>query len=188
MDKTMNEKNQGTQDKRGRPFMRGGQNCLWIVTMFTLLSAVLPLPAQADGDEAIVLRQYVLSAEAMAYSALTEIDSIAYYEGKPFEGIAYERYSNGRLLRVQSYSRGHKHGYMYVWYPDGTPQLYTNYRRGHLNGRFMGWYPNGTLIYDIILNQGRFVGDYLYDDDESQQRAETEVTEGEGNIGDGQQE
>ncbi len=188
MDKTMNEKNQGTKDKRGRPLMRGGHNCLWIVAMLTLLSAASHLPAQVGGDEAIFLRHYVLSAEAVAYSALTETDSIAYYEGKPFEGIAYERYSNGRLLRVQGYNRGLKHGYMYVWYPDGTPQLYTNYRRGHLNGRFVGWYPNGKVIYDIILNQGRFAGDYLYDDDESRQRTETEVTEGEGNIGDGQQE
>lgn len=178
---------QGTDRSRRGTSGRVGKLFRILLPALMLGLSVTFLVAQTGGDEAAILRHYQMPNSALALSHLTEIDSVACYEGSPYSGIAYERYPNLRLSRVIHYRDGHKHGLFYVWYPDGTPQLSASYRRNRLNGRFVGWYPNGAVIYDIILNQGSFASDYIYDSDDSRQRTETETSEGEGNIGDGKE-
>lgn len=123
------------------------------------------LYAQYIDEDKLLLMQYKLPESAVSDTLLTEIDSVMYINSKPFTGTAYSVYSNGKLQHSAQYINGWKHGTMYVWYPDGKPQLLSNYRKGFLNGRFKGWYQFGAVIYDLVMNEGKYTGDQLYDTD-----------------------
>lgn len=119
------------------------------------------LAAQSSTDEYELVKTFVLTKIAMPISEITLENEVWLMDGTPFTGIAYERFENGNLSRVISLLRGLQQGPMYLWYPDGAPQMSANYRQGRLNGRFLGWYRHGGVIYDMVINQGGFAGDYL---------------------------
>ena len=105
------------------------------------------------------------------------------YRGEPFSGLAYESYPNRKLARVQSFKAGLADGPNYVWYPGGEPQMYVNYKAGRLNGRFLGWYMHGGIIYDMVINDNGYAGDYI-DQDGQGYDAGVEDTEREGTDND----
>ncbi|MDZ4120920.1 MAG: hypothetical protein U1C33_00770, partial [Candidatus Cloacimonadaceae bacterium] len=135
-------------------------------------------------DDYELMKKYTLQKDAVEMKTLVDMDSLKVFGNKPFTGFAYERYPDQKLYQVVSYRRGLQHGPMMVWYPDGSPQLYTNYRMGSPHGRFVGWYTNGRVIYNLVLNQGKLGGDFLYEEDDSRMATETEVIEIEGTDND----
>lgn len=154
---------------------------------FTLLLIIIGgclglLYAQYVDEDKLLLQQYKLPVNAVSDTLLTEIDSVMYINGKPFTGTEYSLYSNQKLQHTAQYINGRKHGTMYVWYPDGKPQLLSNYRNGYLSGKFKGWYQFGAVIYDLVMNEGRYSGDQLHDTDATRTDSATDDSEKTGDV------
>ncbi len=139
------------------------------------------LAAQGNGEEYWMMQDFALPKAAVAFNELSQEGEIYLKDGYPFTGITYECFEDGKLSRVASFLKGKQHGPMYLWYPDGSPQMSASYRQGRLNGRFFGWYRNGNVIYDLVINEEGFAGDYVSDDDSRRLEAELEA-EGEGDA------
>jgi len=142
-----------------------------IIILTAIIISIGVLYAQYVDEDKLMLQQYKLPDKAVPDSVLTKIDSVLFLKNKPFTGTAYLNYDNGRLQHATQYVDGLKHGTMYIWYPDGKAQLLSNYRKGYLNGRFKGWYQFGAVIYDLVMKEGKYTGDQMYDVDTT--RAET---------------
>ncbi|MDD2229919.1 MAG: hypothetical protein PHY48_10960 [Candidatus Cloacimonetes bacterium] len=140
--------------------------------------------AQNRSEDYLVAKNWTLPKDAVSFSDLElEID-LHMYQGKPFSGVAYERFTPTQLSRAVSYTDGLQNGLMLLWYPDGSPQMSAYYRDGMLNGRFLGWYQNGGIIYDMVLNRGAYVGDNVTNGEERLDAASSESQEGEGRDND----
>jgi len=61
---------------------------------------------------------------------IQENDKMAFYQGKPFTGIAYDVYSEGQLKF------------------EGT------YKDGKEDGLFQEWYENGQLRFEVTIKDG----------------------------------
>ena len=142
---------------------RGG---IWrlgaLVFVFSLLAG--NLTGQSKLEEYELVRSYVLPDSAVSFSLLVQEEDAWFRDGQPFTGIAFERFENGRLARLMQIRKGLQEGRSYLWYPDGAPQMSATYRAGRLNGRFLGWYRHGGVIYDMVINQSGYAGDYIEDD------------------------
>ncbi|MGC9361819.1 MAG: toxin-antitoxin system YwqK family antitoxin [Candidatus Syntrophosphaera sp.] len=155
-----------------------------LICLFSM--AIGLLTAQSNNDEYRLMQDFSLHKSAIPFSELSLEDELFLKDGQPFTGMSYELFEEGKLSRVASFLKGKQDGPMYLWYPDGSPQMSANYRQGRLNGRFFGWYRNGNVIYDLVINEGGFAGDYVSDDDS--RRLETELeAEGEGDAGESSQ-
>ena len=161
-------------EERGRAHLP----LLLLVFVFTALTGVLG--AQSNSEEYSQVKSYILPPTAVPISETTMDGDLHLREGKAFSGLVYERFANGRLSRVLSLVKGLQQGPTYLWYPDGNPQMSANYRGGKLQGRFLGWYANGGIIYDMVINNGAYAGDYI-EDDGARGLADSADTEGEGN-------
>ncbi|MBW6513161.1 MAG: hypothetical protein K0B87_00175 [Candidatus Syntrophosphaera sp.] len=139
------------------------------------------LAAQSNQAEYDLVKTFKLPQAAVPLSELNQKEEVYMKDGTPFTGIAYERFENKRLARLLSLYKGLQHGPMYLWYPDGSPQMSANYRQGRLNGRFLGWYRHGGVIYDMVINQTGYAGDYV-SDDETRRLTEGADSEGDGDA------
>lgn len=153
-----------------------------LLSIFTLF--IGSLFAQAVGEDYASMQSWKLPETAVAMSDLHLEAKILMQDDKPFEGWAFELYSEGALLQATQYKKGLKHGYSLIWYPDGRPQMNASYRQGALHGRFLGWYQNGSVIYDRFINFGAYASDNLGDQDQDRFRDETEIIEREGSTDD----
>jgi len=157
-----------------------------LLFVFTLLAQ--DLYAQRMSEDFAWVKAWKLPENATPLSDLEIRDDLLYDGEELFDGIAYQRYPEGTLLRASQYKGGKQNGLGMLWYPDGSPQMSASYRDGALHGRFLGWYQNGRTIYDMIINRGTYAADNLADEDQSRLRDEQETTEREGNTDDGTRE
>ncbi len=137
----------------------GLRKLLPLLALLFLLTVALN--AQANKEEYELLKNFALPKAAISASEIVQQDGIWFKDGKPFTGIAFDRFESGQLSRVFSLLRGTQNGPMYLWYPDGAPQMSANYRQGRLDGRFLGWYHHGSVIYDMVINASGYAGDYI---------------------------
>lgn len=158
-----------------------GKSSAGILLICLFSMAIGLLAAQSNNDEYRMMQDFSLPKSAIPFSELSLEDELYLKDGQPFTGITYERFEEGKLSRVAGFLKGKQDGPMYLWYPDGSPQMSANYRQGRLNGRFFGWYRNGNVIYDLVINEGGFAGDYVSDEDSRRLETELEV-EGEGDA------
>ncbi|RLD48487.1 MAG: hypothetical protein DRI94_12470 [Bacteroidetes bacterium] len=73
-----------------------------------------------------------LSASILAYSKNVKIDDLKDYEGKPFTGVAYSYFPDGKIFMEQHYKNGNKES-------EGT------YEDCHEVGYWIYYFENGTL-------------------------------------------
>lgn len=174
------------QRDRADTINRGGNSrSLWLglllVFVFTAVSGLLF--AQSNREEYELVKNYILPAHAEQASELTQEGEVWLKDGKPFTGIAIDRFTDGRLARMLTLRKGLQHGNTYLWYPDGSPQMSATYRKGQLQGRFLGWYQSGGIIYDMVINRNGYAGDYI-EDDGSRAVDDSSDSEPEGNEND----
>jgi antitoxin component YwqK of YwqJK toxin-antitoxin module len=160
--------------------MMNNKTAIILLLALTCLAGVLS--AQYTDDDKLMFQAYTLPDTALPDSVMTEVDSVMYLDGEVFTGTAFSRYDNGQLQHASVYLNGRKHGTTFVWYPDGKPQLMATYRNGWLNGRFKGWYQFGAVIYDLVMREGKYTGDSLYDADASRGEVTSEDSGREGDA------
>lgn len=173
---------------------------LWILLMllsYLMLAACAGLKAQPNNDDFDYVKAYRLPENAVPHSELVmqkqvvppqpadspllpvvysamHPEELVTYQGKPFTGTSYELYENKQPSRLQTFKDGILHGPSYVWYPNGAPQMYVNYRYGLLNGRFLGWYMHGGVLYDMVINNSGYGGDFIGDDRSAEEGGDSE--------------
>jgi antitoxin component YwqK of YwqJK toxin-antitoxin module len=154
------------------------KNKLWTaVLMLALLCLAGVLYAQDYDDDKALFQAYKLPETALPDTVLVERDSIMYLDGNLFTGTAFSRFADGSLQHSSVYVNGRKHGTTFVWYPDGKPQLMATYRNGYLNGRFKGWYQYGGVIYDLVMKEGKYTGDSMYEGEASRAESSSDDSE-----------
>ncbi len=79
------------------------------------------------------------------------------YEGKPFRGVAIQRYRNGKLRDLSHYVRGDAHGISVVWYQNGQIKLFNEVAQGVRNGLYMEWAEDGAVVVEEHYKNGRKV-------------------------------
>lgn len=65
--------------------------------------------------------------------------------GKPFTGLAYEKYDNGELNYFSFYEDGMAHGLQREFYSNGHLKTEEYMKYGQLHGESKSWYENGNI-------------------------------------------
>lgn len=81
-------------------------------------------------------------------------DGRMWLAGKPFTGVAIERYPNGSKGSEISYRDGIEDGLSSSWYPNGMKESETMYTAGRVNGVHREWYENGQLKLEKTIETG----------------------------------
>lgn len=138
-----------------------------------------------NGDEKVELeRVYFKSLEIKEIDPLSsnEYNMIAYYKGKPFNGIAWDLhnnqnkrteniikdgkpnglskswYSNGNKKNFGNYKDGKRCGLAKLWYKNGQLGLISNWKDGTPDGLYIGWHENGQLDREGNFKDGKLDG------------------------------
>ena len=112
----------------------------------------MPNPGGADASPAVVEAPEVV----VASSKLKWRDDLRYFEGKPFTGVAVEKYKNGQKSAELNYKAGKMHGLHTGWHENGQKKKEINYKDGKRDGLRTGWHENGQK-----REEGNFKGGKL---------------------------
>mgnify|MGYP006218386183 FL=1 len=70
-------------------------------------------------------------------------DGLWHCEGKPFTGIAVEKYKSGQKKVEGTYKDGKQHGLWTNWHENGQKYMEGTHKDGKANGMVTWWYENG---------------------------------------------
>lgn len=79
------------------------------------------------------------------------------FNGKPFTGVAYETWPDGKLMSEAEYVDGRAEGFIREWYPSGNIKS-EGYRR--VDGRYgweQEWFENGMPKSEIVVEWSKCV-------------------------------
>ena len=64
------------------------------------------------------------------FEKLEERDSLGYFEGKPFTGVAVKKYPNGQKRMENTFKDGKRHGLETDWFENGQKQFEITWKDG----------------------------------------------------------
>ena len=74
---------------------------------------------------------------------LNKLEGKWYYDGKPYNGYAIVRHSNGKLAERTGFYEGKRQGPSYTWFDNGSLASQKNYVENRLEGTAETWWSNG---------------------------------------------
>lgn len=87
-----------------------------------------------------------MSTQHVDYDDLVYTDEHVFvHEGKPFTGVAEERFPDGQLRCVFPFEDGKEHGDVEEFFPSGLLMARTPYVRGVVHGRDTEWFEDGGV-------------------------------------------
>jgi antitoxin component YwqK of YwqJK toxin-antitoxin module len=95
----------------------------------------------------------------VTYDPAVGPDGSYLYQGKPFTGIRYGLYPNGKLECEEEYRHGLQWGLSRGWYRSGTLRREATLYQGGLHGTERAWFEDGRLQeeregeYGILLRE-----------------------------------
>jgi antitoxin component YwqK of YwqJK toxin-antitoxin module len=117
--------------------------------MKKLLFILLFIPLISLGQE------NVLNRETIKDEYIKTIDGIIYYNGKPYTGVFYRNYENGKLNYKTNWKDGKRDGPYENYYEDGQLNFKANYKDGKLDGLWEKYYEDGQLEWKINYKDGK---------------------------------
>ena len=78
-------------------------------------------------------------------SKLVERNDSAFYQDKPFTGIAVIKSANGNLVMETTYKNGLPNGLETTYYDNGTKRTEAMMKNGKYNGKVKHYYPSGQI-------------------------------------------
>ena len=94
-------------------------------------------------------------------------NSIAFADnGKKYTGICNVLYNDSILWKTRTYKRGKKTAETGYYIPEGTLEYVGSERDGRIHGDFVSYYRNGEVSIKGKLNNGRYIGEWKYFDDD----------------------
>ena len=105
-------------------------------------------------DEAIILKKGI-NFENLAFEYCSDriLDDYEENGGKPFTGITYELYDNGRIVYYCYYVNGFPEGDFVRFYRDGTIRSISKMKRGRCT-ETTEWYQDGQVKEKGTYNCG----------------------------------
>lgn len=84
---------------------------------------------------------------------------------KPFTGVCYHVFSDGKLSGEQKYVNGVLEGLSRVWYHSGNLKIEEQYIAGYLHGMTREWFEDGNLEHESIFEFGVSISSKQWDKD-----------------------
>lgn len=100
-------------------------------------------------------------------------------EGKPIEGVVYERYENGHVQYYAYYKNGIANGISIEFYESGSLKSKCIMDRGTVNGEKIIWFEDGKIKSRKNCKYGLIIEDYEWDEDGNLINEKKDLTEGE---------
>lgn len=92
-------------------------------------------------------------------SELETVDSLLYYEGKPYTGEAFFLTNDGMdPMVMRSYVNGLREGAWKVWHANGHLHKHGETKDGLEHGRYLEYYENGIIRYEYWYDMGARTG------------------------------
>lgn len=85
---------------------------------------------------------------------LTKVEN---YLNDTLDGICVEAYPNGKVLKMETYRKGIKHGEWSGWYLNGGRKYQYYYLNGSIHGVYKYWHENFILSIDALYENGNIV-------------------------------
>ena len=103
-------------------------------------------------------QENVLNRETIKDEYIKEIDGILYYNEKPFTGMFYEEYENGKLEYEDPFIDGVRNGTLKFYYESGKLRTIANYKDGKKNGLYEHYYQNEKVMHKEYYKDGNTDG------------------------------
>ena len=106
-----------------------------------------------------------MNSKAVEYDDLVYADShVFFYDGKPFSGVAEERFEDGSTRCVFPFTNGKEHGEVKTFFASGKPMKSTPYTNGAVHGVEREWFENGSLKIEREVEFGILVRSRTFDE------------------------
>lgn len=99
-------------------------------------------------------------AETLEYPG----DGLHYLDDRPFTGVAFTTYKDGRPKAEMSYREGLRWGPTVERYPEGQLMVESTYYKGVLHGHAREWHRNGQMAEDGEYEYGIIVWEKMWDE------------------------
>jgi antitoxin component YwqK of YwqJK toxin-antitoxin module len=76
------------------------------------------------------------------------------FNGKPFTGLAYQNYEDGKKWCTINFVEGREHGWDRTFFRDGQLEVQTPYDHGLRHGVESEWHKNGSLKGENVFEFG----------------------------------
>ena len=93
-------------------------------------------------------------------------NGISYVDGKKFSGKCNVLWQDSILWKTRTYKRGKKIAETSYYIPEGTLQYVGSEKDGKIDGDFTSYYRNGVVSIKGKLDNGLYIGEWLYYDDD----------------------
>ena len=84
-------------------------------------------------------------------------NGLAYFEGKPFTGVAVGKYPNGQKNSEATFKEGEQHGLETTWYSNGQKEYEAIFEDGKKDGLKTVWRKNGQKKEESTYKDGNLV-------------------------------
>jgi len=108
-----------------------------------------------------------LASQAQAPAKMTDFqkkDKIYLLEGKPFSGMCYEKYDNGKIGLKGQMKNGMKEGVWTWWYSTGQKKRETTYIDNKKEGMTYYWHQNGQKAKELMFKNDKNIDQKLWDE------------------------
>ena len=93
-------------------------------------------------------------------------NGISYVDGKKFSGKCNVLWQDSILWKTSTYKRGKKIAETSYYIPEGTIEYVGSEKDGKIHGDFTSYYRNGVVSIKGKLDNGLYIGEWLYYDDD----------------------
>ena len=133
--------------------------------------------AQKPGANVLVETPQVVvdATKAVDYDQLERRDGLMYFEGKPFTGVAVEKWPNGQKRLEVTFKDGKEHDLTTLWYDNGQKNMEGTAKDG-VPVAVTVWKPNGEKCPDTNFVNGNGIICYYHDN--GQKKEETTFRDG----------
>ncbi len=84
--------------------------------------------------------------------------------GKPFTGIARQKYPDGKVQGEYPFKNGRFHGTVKEWHPNGAPSATTQFLGGERTGKNIEWTASGQVFRERVYDHDHIVSEKNYPD------------------------
>ncbi|WP_291102688.1 MULTISPECIES: toxin-antitoxin system YwqK family antitoxin [unclassified Flavobacterium] len=107
-----------------------------------------------EDNNSLIERFSPFSKKRVHIKELKLDEKIYYYEGKPFDGIAFDMADEKKIEKELSFKDGKLDGISKKWFFNGKPEFVYDYKQDKLNGKQQTWFENGQLKEESNYKNG----------------------------------
>ena len=122
-----------------RPFLSGiTKACLGVLVVLFVSSALYLRLSQED--IAVIDVVAVVPADQLT---LDPDSGLRIYRNRAFTGIAQTKDASDRVVAIEQFYEGRRHGFVRRWFADGSLAYQSSYKHGLRHGTAQSWWSNG---------------------------------------------